>query len=182
LLSQGQRFAAWQRLQSGLRQSDPEQSPDEWLMMAVCALAIEDHSTAARYAQVAHAKMTGERHLCHWNLLRDTYADWLTVTATIEISQGRLETAAEMLQCAFDSHKAVGDLEQMAVDLMLTADCCRMQGDYSSVRQSLTKASSILREECDADRHLRLPGLLRNLSHRLSEGEVAYAEPFASDA
>jgi len=182
-VEQGDGDEAWHLLQLALSwRNRREQEPllldallpisiSEWLMMATIAVAIGKFDTAESYASEAVAKVQQNPTSCVAELFRDTRADAMTVFATVRLAQQRYSEAETLLQLAYDAHALAGDLEQMAVDLILLADVEQHGGNRSAAIYLLCEAQSILDDECDPARHCRIDALKQTIHQRLLEGQ-----------
>ena len=72
-----------------------------------------------------------------------------------------------LLGLAHDAHVQAGDMEQMAVDLILMSDVEVFSGDRDAATFLLFEAERIHTEECDFTRHLRCESLKQSVKNRL---------------
>ncbi len=168
LLESGRADDAWNQLQQGLAvrneteslvgRSDTQQSiaPREWLVMATAALAVNDFECAERYASECVAIFDQRPSLAGCELLSDCRADAMTVFAAIRLSQHKIQEAEMLLQLAHDAYTQVGDMQQLAVTLVLLADVEQLSGSPVSASYLLLEAEHLLVDECDSSRHFRM--------------------------
>lgn len=162
---------AWRTLQSALswrnrqdRQaklpnSETVIAPRDWLVMATVALGVDEIDTAERYTSEAIRCIEKRPACCAADLLSDTRADAMTVFASIRLCQQRYQEAEMLLQLAHDAYIQAGDMQQLAVSLVLLADVEYHSGSTLSAKYLLCESERILDEECDAMRHDRVAGL-----------------------
>ncbi|APZ91002.1 ATP-dependent transcriptional regulator [Fuerstiella marisgermanici] len=183
LLECGRSDDAWNQLQQALAvrnetespvgRSDAQQSiaPREWLVMATAALAVNDFEGAERYASECVAIFDQRPSVAGCELLSDCRADAMTVFAAIRLSQHKIREAEMLLQLAHDAYTQVGDMQQLAVTLVLLADVEQLSGSPVSASYLLSEADQLLAEECDTSRHFRIHVIREAIaSRRLRRG------------
>lgn len=153
--------------QAALSNSETVIEPGDWLVMATVALGVDEIDTAERYASEAIQRIEQCRACCAADLLRDTRADAMTVFATIRLCQQRYQEAEMLLQLAHDAYLQAGDMQQLAVSLVLLADVEFHSGSALSAKYLLCESERILDEECDATRHDRIAGLKQIIDLRV---------------
>ena len=179
LLEQARPDDSWHQLQLGLawRQQREEEataneslaaiSITEWLLMATIALGAEEIDRAEIYASEAVGCIEDSPVSCLAEVLHDTRGDAMTVFAAVRLGQHRLQEAELLLGLAHDAHVQAGDMQQIAVDLILQSDVELCSGDRDAATFLLFEAERILQQECDTTRHLRCESLQQAIRNRL---------------
>lgn len=154
-----QRAHAWKNQWEKSSAKFLEFKPDHWVILSACSTAVGDDDAAAAFAvQAWHAAGRG------WTAdfehdFRNSRADAATLLALNRMRQGRLDRAAELLECGINGHRVVGDLEQLAADHLLLSMCFAALDDIAAVRNSRQHAVDILTNSLDFTRHHRGPRL-----------------------
>ncbi|HIE99730.1 MAG TPA: hypothetical protein EYG03_05530 [Planctomycetes bacterium] len=139
----------------------------EWLAMATVALHTNDCHTAEVYATEAIARIGNRPSIWVSDQFRDTYADAMTVLATVRLGQGRFLESELLLQLSRDAHAQAGDPEQVVVDLILSADVQLQSGNVDTAGHLIVQAKHVLAGECTDERHHRQELLRQAIEQRL---------------
>lgn len=147
-------------------------SIDECLVMATVALAANELQRAEEYASEAIAAFQDSPGLLGAEVLQDARADAMTVFAAIRLAQSRFYEADMLLQLAHEAHLQAGDMQQLAVDLILMADCEYHSGGFLPAMHLLHEVQHLLNEDLDPSRHFRLARLKQAVHERLAHWQA----------
>jgi hypothetical protein len=97
---------------------------------------------------------------CHWiddlqHDFRSSRADAATLLALNRLHQRRPDRAANLITCAIEGHRQVGDLEQLAADFLVLSLCLDATADASGAADARQSAARIVKESLDLTRHHR---------------------------
>ena len=129
--------------------------PDHWITLSACSMAAGDDDTAAAFA--IHGWQAAG---CHWiddlqHDFRSSRADAATLLALNRLHQRRPDRAANLITCAIEGHRQVGDLEQLAADFLVLSLCLDATADASGAADARQSAARIVKESLDLTRHHR---------------------------
>ena len=132
----------------------------QWSVLSVCSLPMDEYDAAAAFAL---RPRESARSCWQQDLLQDcvdSSADVVTLLAVIRLCQREPEKALRLIQQAMESHRLVGDIEQLAADHLIESLCHEALGVPEQAEESRVSARNIVDGRLDASRHQRTSSLL----------------------
>jgi len=156
-----QRAHAWKNRHEAEQGAVIEIRSRQWITLSACSIAVEETDSAAAFAIRAWESSEQSWREDLLDDCVDSRADSMSLLAIIRVCQRKADRAVTLLERSSCLHRQVGDVEQLAADLLLESLCHETLGQAIAAEAARREARSIVNDSLDETRHTRTSSLRR---------------------